>query len=133
MRVSYQGGHLRCVKRKDGPPRWEFLLRENDLLGHRIRRNTVIGTLDQYPTEELAQTVVNGLRMHINDVRNRQREQPILLTHLIDHYMSAELASDTDWRSHATRMVYREFLTRWIKPHWGSMNIREVRTVAVVG
>ena len=45
--------------------------------------------------------------------------------------MSTELASDTDWRSHATRMVYREFLTRWIKPHWGSMNIREVRTVAV--
>jgi len=69
--------------------------------------------------------------MHINDVRNRQREQPILLTDLIDHYMSTELASDTDWRSHATRMVYREFLTRWIKPHWGSMNTREVRTVAV--
>jgi len=47
MRVSYQRGHLRCVKRKDGPPRWEFLWLENDLLGQRIRRNTVIGTLDQ--------------------------------------------------------------------------------------
>jgi len=54
MRVSYQRGHLRCVNRKDGPSRWEFLWRENDPLGHRIRRNTVIGTLDQYPTEELA-------------------------------------------------------------------------------
>ncbi len=131
MRVSYQRGHLRCLKRKDGPSRWEFLWRENDSLGHRVRRNTVIGTLDQYPTEELALEVVNGLRMQINEVRNRQHEQHVLLTDLIDHYTSTELASDTDWRSHATRMVYREFLTRWIKPRWGSMNIREVRTLAV--
>ncbi len=50
---------------------------------------------------------------------------------LIDHYVSTELAAD--WHSHATRMVYREFLTRWIKPHWGSANIRDVRTVAVEG
>jgi hypothetical protein len=54
MRVSYQRGHLRCVKRKDGPRRWEFLWRENDLLGKSIRRHAVIGTLEQYPTEELA-------------------------------------------------------------------------------
>jgi len=131
MRVSYQRGHLRCVRRKDVPPRWEFLWRENDQSGNRIRRNTVIGTLDQYPVEELAQAVVNGLRMHINDVRNRQPEQFILLSDLIDHYMSTELAVDSDWRSHATQIVYRDFLIRWIRPHWGNMNIREVRTVAV--
>jgi hypothetical protein len=68
--------------------------------------------------------------MHINDARNRQPEQPILLGDLIDHYRSTELAADSDWRSHTTQMVYREFLT-WIKPYWGNMNIREVRTVAV--
>jgi hypothetical protein len=27
--------------------------------------------------------------------------------------------------------VYREFLIRWIKPHWGTADIRDVRTVAV--
>ena len=79
----------------------------------------------------LAQAAVNGLRMQVNEKRNRQREQSILVADLIDHYMKTELAPDTDWRSHATRIVYREFLIRWIKPHWGSINIREVRTVAV--
>lgn len=48
---------------------------------------------------------------------------------LIDHYFDAEL--DAAWHSHATRLVYREFLIRWIKPFWGSFNIRDVRTVAV--
>jgi integrase len=131
MRVRYQGGHLRCVKRKNGPPQWEFLWRENDLFGKSVRRNAVIGTVEQYPTEELAQATVNGLRMQINKTRNRQREQSILMTDLIDHYMKTELDPNTDWRSYATRTIYREFLTKWIKPHWGSTNIREVRTVAV--
>lgn len=121
MRVRYQGGHLRCVKRKDGPPRWEFLWRENDLSG----RNAVIGTVEQYPTEDLAQAAVNGLRMQVNEKRNRQREQSILVADLIDHYMKTELAPDTDWRSYATRTIYREFLIKWIRPRWGSTNIRE--------
>jgi integrase len=131
MRVRYQGGHLRCVKRKDGPPRWEFLWRANDLFGKSIRRNAVIGTVEQYPTEDLAQAAVNGLRMQINETRNRQREQQILITDLIDHYLDTELAPETAWRSYATRTIYREFLIKWIKPHWGTTNIREVRTVAV--
>ena len=42
-----------------------------------------------------------------------------------------ELAVEADWRSHPTRTVYREFLTRWIKPRWGSIDIRDVRTVEV--
>jgi hypothetical protein len=54
---------------------------------------------------------------------------PAYIADLIEHYLSTELAAD--WHSHATRMVYREFLTRWIKPHWVSVNIRDVRTVAV--
>jgi hypothetical protein len=34
-------------------------------------------------------------------------------------------------KSHATKTVYREFLARWVKPTWGSLNIRAVRTIAV--
>jgi len=74
---------------------------------------------------------VRGLRMQIIEARNRQPHQSICVADLIDHYVSTELAAD--WNSHATRMVYREFLVRWIKPHWGSINIRDVRTIAVEG
>jgi integrase len=119
------------VKRRNGPPRWEFLWREIDSSGRVVRRNAVIGSVEEYPTEDLASAALEGLRTSINENRNRQREQSILIRELIDHYLFTELSVELDWRSHATRTVYREFLTRWIKPNWGSTNIRDVRTVAV--
>jgi hypothetical protein len=39
MHVRHQHGHLRSVERKAGPPVWEFLWRETDQSGNRIRRN----------------------------------------------------------------------------------------------
>jgi integrase len=131
MRVRYQRGYLRSMKRQNGSSCWEFMWREQEPSGKRVHRTAVIGTAEQYPTEELAQEAVNGLRMQINQTRNRQREQSIFVGDLIDHYIRTDLDEQTNWRSHATCTVYREFLTRWIKPHWGSTNIRDVRTVAV--
>ena len=34
-------------------------------------------------------------------------------------------------KSHATKTVCRDFLARWVKPAWGSLNIRDVRTIAI--
>src|SRR6266566_8750323 len=127
MSVRYQQGHLRCVERKNGSSCWEFMWREQDVSGKRVRRTAVIGTAEQYPTEESVQEAGRGLRMQINEARNRQPHQSICVADLIEHFLSTELAAD--WHSHATRMAYREFLIRWIKPHWGSVNIRDVRTV----
>jgi integrase len=131
MRLRNQRGCLRCTRRKTGPSCWEFLWRENDSDGNRPRRTAVIGTLEQFPTRELAQAAVNGLRMSINQDRNRQREQSIVVADLVDHYIHAELSDEADWHSHATQLVYREFLKRWIRLHWGHVGIRDVRTVAV--
>ena len=61
MRLRNQRGCLRCTRRKTGPSCWEFLWRENDSDGNRPRRTAVIGTLEQFPTRELAQAAVNGL------------------------------------------------------------------------
>jgi hypothetical protein len=72
MRLRYQQGCLRCIKRKSGPDRWEFLWRENDVAGKRVRRTVIIGTVEQYPTRDLAQAAVNGLRMQVNEDRYRQ-------------------------------------------------------------
>jgi hypothetical protein len=96
-----------------------------------VRRTAVIGNVEKYSTRALAEAAVNGLRMQINEDRLRQPEQLVLVGDLVDHYMQTELCDETTWHSHATRIVYREFLTRWIRPHWGRVNIRSVRTVAV--
>jgi integrase len=131
MRLRYQQGCLRCIKRKSGPDRWEFLWRENDVAGKRVRRTVIIGTVEQYPTRDLAQAAVNGLRMQVNEDRNRQPGHLILVEDLVDHYVQTELSGEAHWHSHATRIVYKEFLRRWIRPNWGKVNVRSVRTIAV--
>jgi integrase len=131
MRQRYQRGCLRCTKRKAGPGRGEYLWRENDVTGKRVRRTTVIGTVEQYPTRELAQAAVNGLRMQINEDRLRQPGHDILVADLVDHYIQTELSEGIGLHSYATRIVYRQLLTRWIRPHWGRVSVCSVRTIAV--
>jgi hypothetical protein len=54
----------------------------------------VIGTLEQYPTEDLALSAVNRLRVTINEVCNRQRSRSIFFGDLIDHYRQTELCDN---------------------------------------
>lgn len=131
MTIRHQRGHLRCTKRKNGPSAWEFLWRENDATGKRLRRTTVIGTIEEYPTEDLALAAVNGLRVSINEACNRQRERFILFGDLIDHYQQTELCDRAEWYSEATKVIYADFLKTWIRPHWALTNIRDVRTIVV--
>jgi len=131
MRECYQQGYLRCARRKSGLDCWEFLWRETDETGRRVRRTAVIGTVQQFPTEDSARTAVNGLRMQINQNRARRRGLTIRVADLVDHYVQTELSDNADCHSHATRVVYEQFLKRWLRPRWAGVNILEVRTVAV--
>jgi hypothetical protein len=56
-----------------------FLWHENDSNGNRTRRTAVIGTVEQLPTRDQAEVAVNGLRVCINQHRNRQREHSIVV------------------------------------------------------
>ena len=66
----------------------------------------MIGTREDYPPIELAQKAVTGLRMLINEDRNRQREQSILVADLVDHYVGTELSETAEWHSHDTKIAY---------------------------
>jgi len=77
MRVRYQRGYLRLGQRKKGPDRWEFLWWDSESTGVRVRRKAVIGTVQQYPNLENAWQASNGLRVSINETRNRHREQAV--------------------------------------------------------
>jgi integrase len=127
----HQRGYLRCAKRKKGPAKWEFLWREVGPTGELIRRTTVIGSIEQYPTEELASAAINGLRVSVNDACNRQFHKSVRVGDIADHYTKTELGEGSEWYSEATKMIARDFLRIWIKPHWGMVDIRDVRTVAV--
>jgi len=122
---------LRRARRRKGPHVWEYLWRETDFSGKRVHRTAVLGTIEQYPTQESAQAAANGLRMQINANRNRYPGCPIPIRDLIDHYVQTDLSSEDGWHSHATRTVYRQFLKKWIIPHWGEVALHSVRTLAV--
>ena len=92
MRTRYQRGYLRLGHRKTGPDCWEFLWWDTELTGKRVRRKAVIGTVQQYINAQDAWEASNGLRVSINEARNRQREQRISVADLIDHYTETELA-----------------------------------------
>ena len=118
MRVRYQQGYLRLSHRKNGPDCWEFLWWDSEPTGRRVRRKAVIGSIQQHPNVEDAWQASNGLRVSINETRNRQREQPITVADLIDHYSATELVGDLvdGGKSHATKIIYRDFFRRWVKP-----------------
>ena len=131
MRQCYQRGCLRYAKRKSVSDCWEFLWRETDATGKRVRRTAFIGTVDEYPTRELAQAAANGLRMRVNEGRNRELGRDILVEDLVDHYRHTELCDEADWHALATKIVYRAYLKRWICPYWGKTSIYAIRTIAI--
>jgi len=116
---------------QNGPAVWKFLWRENDATGKRLRRTAVIGTVEQYPTEDLALSAVNGLSVSINEACNRQHSRSIFFGDLIGHYRQTELCDRSEWYSEATKVIYTEFLKTWIQPHCGKLDIRDVRTIVV--
>ena len=72
-RTRYQQGSLKLADRKKGKV-WEFRWRDVQLDGTIRRKNIVIGTLDEYPSESAAQSAVDSIRLTIN----RQNPQQAL-------------------------------------------------------
>ncbi len=133
MRARYQRGYLRLGRRNTGPACWEFLWWDVESTGIRVRRTAAIGTILKYPTVADAWLGSNCLRVSINEARNRQREQTLTAGDVIDHYLKAELGTNPGdgGKSHATRIVYNDFLYRWVRPVWGALDMRAIRTIAV--
>lgn len=119
MTQRYQNGYLRCAKRKSSPSVWELLYRYRADDGALKRRTVQIGTVDEYPSRELAEAAANGFKLDINKDVHRVHHKPILIGDLIDHYLRMRLLAPDTAYSEATKIVYRQFLDLWIKPTWG--------------
>lgn len=135
-RTRFQHGSLQREPRKKGAAVWIFRWYESRADGKRQRQYCVIGTVEQYPTEAAAQAAAAGLRLDINVEGPRTARKPVAVGDLITHYEEQELdLASTELEEHekayATKQIYRVSLERWIRPRWGNLRIRDVRTVAV--
>jgi integrase len=53
------------------------------------------------------------------------------IVQLCNHFEQHELAQSNTWRSYSTQKRYAVYLKRWIIPHWGKYELRNVRTIEV--
>jgi integrase len=106
------------------------LVRE-DPGGKRLYHKKIVGTVEQYPDETAVRRAVVGLLSEINtDVRSTN-PRVMTIAQLCDHFEQRELSKENTWGSHATKKIYKAYLTRWVRPHWHKYELAEVRTIRV--
>lgn len=137
-RTRFQQGSLQRESRMKGPEVWIFRWYEPTPDGKRKRQYRAIGTVDEYPTESAAQAAAAALRLEINVEAPRTVWKPVSVRDLITHYEEKELNLDLvdpeeHEKAYSTKQGYRIYLESWIRPRWGSLGIKDVRTVAVEG
>ena len=126
-----QRGSLMRVSRKQGPDVWQFRWSEKDMNGRRVYRKRVLGSVGRYADEAAARCAVTVFLAEINSEKVRMSSRSMTVAQLCDHFEQRELAKDNAWRSHATKKIYKAYLTRWILPHWRKYELAEVRTIQV--
>src|ERR1700730_13497234 len=119
------------LNRKRGPQVWQFRWSEIDPGGKRLYHKKIIGTVEHYPDETAVRRAVVGLLSEINTDGGSTNSRVMTVAQLCDHFEQRELARENTWRSHATKIIYKAYLSRWIRPHWQKHELAEVRTIQV--
>ena len=132
MLARFRNGCLMTIKRKDGMERWIFRWRERSPDGTLRERNKVIGPVEEYPAKsKKLQEAVTKLRMDINTDGPTELTS-ITMAKALEHYSIQELADcGAEGKAYSTRNRKTLLLSRWILPHWGKVELRAIKTVAV--
>ncbi len=126
-----QRGCMERLNRKRGPLVWQFRWSVIGPDGKRLYHKKIVGTVERYPDENAARRAVVGLVSEINTRARPMNAGAMTVAQLCDHFEQRELARENTWRSHATKIVYKAYLSRWIRPHWQKYDLAEVRTIQV--
>ncbi len=122
-RVRYQFGSL-YLRKGVKYSAWYFRYYDYGPDGKRFRRNLMIGTHRQYPSEAAAMRAVEALRLSINS--GKPRLKPATMETLIARFIKEEMPE-----RYSTRAAYSSLLRRWIGPQWGSTRVDRIEALAV--
>lgn len=126
-----QHGCMERLNRKRGREVWQFRWSEIDPGGRRLYHKKIVGTVEHYPDEHAARRAVVGLLSEINSDGRPTNPRMMTVAELCDHFEQRELSKENTWRSHATKKIYKAYLTRWVRPHWHKYELAEIRTIQV--
>ena len=132
MLARYQNGCLQKIARKDGVERWQFRWFSKGADGISRERKKTIGPVKDYPeNSKKLQDLLAGLRLNINTDGPTELTS-ITMTEAVEHYKLHELADcGRDGKAYSTRSRKTQVLNRWVLSHWGKLELRAIKTVAV--
>src|ERR1700730_8309477 len=132
MLARYQNGCLQKITRKDGAERWQFRWLHKGADGISRERKKTIGPVRDYPeNSKRLQDLLAGLRLNINTDGPTELTS-ITMTAAVEHYKLHELADcGAEGKAYSTRSRKTPLLSRWVFPHWGKLELRAIKTVAV--
>ena len=132
MLARYQNGCLQKITRKDGVERWQFRWLTKGADGISRERKKTIGPVKDYPeNSKKLQDLLAGLRLNINTDGPTELTS-ITMTEAVEHYKLHELADcGRDGKAYSTRSRKTQVLNRWVLSHWGKLELRAIKTVAV--
>ena len=79
--------------------------------GKRLYHKKIVGTVEQYPDEDAARRSVVGLVSELNTDGRPTNSGTMTVAQLCDHFEQRELAKENTWRSHATKKIYKAYLS----------------------
>lgn len=123
-RTRYQYGRVEPSPRANGPNVWVYRWRESNPDGKSSRKSTIIGTVEEYPTQAHALRAAEHMRLAANP--DNPNGRLISFGALIDRYIAEEMP-----QRFSTQAAYRTYLGRSIKPKWAKYSIAAVKPFAV--
>ena len=132
MLARYQNGCLQKITRKDGVERWQFRLLSKGADGISRERKKTIGPVKDYPeNSKKLQDLLAGLRLNTNTDGPTELTS-ITMREAVEHYKIHELADcGGERKAYSTRSRKTQVLNGWVLPHWGKLELRAIKTVAV--
>lgn len=91
----------------------------------------VIGTVQQYAAAQVARSATAALLSHTIARFGESRVCNITVEQLCEHFEQRELRCGDSFRSFATVKTYSGYIRKWIRPHWGSVRLDEIKAVEV--
>jgi integrase len=123
-RTRYQFGCVERKNRRKGPDVWALRYREQLPGGTPIHKSTIVGTVEQYPTQSNARRAAQTLLLSIN--AENPNSGVVTFGAVIDRYLVEELPN-----RHSTARGYQCWLKNHIRPKWGEYPIDQIKPLAV--
>jgi len=100
--------------------------------GISLEQRKTIGPVNDYPeNSKNLQDLLAGLRLNINTDGPAELTS-ITMREAVEHYKIHEFADcGGGGKAYSTRSRKTQVLNRWVLPHWGKLELRAIKTVAV--